>query len=134
VAAIHPFSKLLRHVMLIVDFNRRVMARHRDARKSLFITELVWPSSQGRLRRASDFDITERDQARLLSAAYRELARRRLRQRIAGVYWATWMTRDRSRTEAFDYAGLSQLLAGERLRRKPAFFAYKATARRLQGR
>jgi polysaccharide biosynthesis protein PslG len=132
--AVHPFTRLLPDVVRIVRYNRTVATRFGDARKPMLVTELTWPSSKGRIRRPSAFDRTERNQATLLDAAFRALAVRRVKLRIRSVYWATWLTRDRSRTDAFDYTGLSALSANGRIRRKPAFYTYRATARRLEGR
>ncbi len=132
-AAVHPFTRLLPDVLRILRYNRTIMRRYGDGAKQMIATEVTWPSSKGRIRRPSAFDRTERNQATILSAVFRALARERLRLRLRSVYWATWTTRDRSRTDAFDYAGLNALLPGGRIRRKPAFYAYRATARALQG-
>jgi hypothetical protein len=132
--AVHPFTRLLPDVLRIVRYNRTVAKRFGDGRKPMLVTELTWPSSKGKIRRPSAFDRTERNQATLLDAAFRALAARRVKLGIRRVYWATWLTRDRSRTDAFDYTGLSALRPNGRIRRKPAYFAYRATARRLEGR
>jgi hypothetical protein len=132
--AVHPFTRLLPDVVRIVQFNRTIATRFGDARKPMLVTELTWPSSKGRIRRPSAFDRTERNQATLLDAAFRALAVRRVKLGIRAVYWATWLSNDRSRTDAFDYTGLSALRANGTIRRKPAFYAYRATARKLEGR
>jgi polysaccharide biosynthesis protein PslG len=132
-AAIHPFTRLLPDVLRILRFNRTIMRRYGDAAKWMIATEVTWPSSKGRIRKPSAFDRTERNQATLLSALFRALAAERRALRLRSVYWATWMTPDRSRTDAFDYTGLNAQLSRERIRRKPAFFSYRATARALQG-
>ena len=64
---------------------------------------------------------------------FRLLARDRARYGLRAVYWATWLSRDRSRTDAFDYTGLSAIRRDGTVRRKPAFFSFRATARLLQG-
>jgi hypothetical protein len=133
VAAVHPFTRLLGDVSRIMRYVRTTMARYGDTRKPVTITELTWPSSLGRVRRPSDFDVSEREQARLLSAVYRRLAADRARLRLRSVHWADWLSDDRSRTDAFDYTGLSALRPSGSIRRKPAFFAYRSTARALRG-
>jgi hypothetical protein len=132
--AVHPFTRLLPDVVRILRYNRSAAARFGDAAKPMLVTELTWPSSKGRISKPSAFDRTERNQATLLDAAYRTLAARRVELRIRGVYWATWTSNDRSRTDAFDYTGLSALLANGGVRRKPAFYAYRTTARKLKAR
>jgi hypothetical protein len=131
--AVHPFTRLLPDVLRILRYNRQVMNRHGDAGKPMVATEVTWPSSKGRVRPPSAFDRTERDQAALLITVFRRLAAERARLRLRTVYWATWTTHDRSRTDAFDYTGLSAELPNGTLRRKPAFFAYRTIARSLEG-
>jgi hypothetical protein len=131
--AVHPFTRLLPDMLRIVRYNRQVASRHGDARKPMLVTELTWPSSQGKIRRPSAFDRTERTQASLLAAAFRALARERGPLGIRGVYWASWLTADRSRTDAFDYTGLSVLRRNGTVKRKPAYFSFRATARLLEG-
>lgn len=132
-AAVHPFTRLLPDVVRILRYNRTTMRRYGDGAKWTIVTEVTWPSSEGRVRPPSHFDRTERNQATLLAAVFRVLARERVRLHLRSVYWATWMTEDRSRTDAFDYTGLNALLSSGAIRRKPAFYSYRATARRLQG-
>jgi hypothetical protein len=109
------------------------MNRHGDARKPMIATEVTWPSSEGRIHPPSAFDRTERTQAILLSSVFRRLALERVRLGLRTAYWATWTTEDRRRNDAFDYTGLSQVLPNGKLRRKPAFFAYRTIARSLEG-
>lgn len=131
--AVHPFTRLLPDVLRILRYNRQVMNRHGDARKPMVATEVTWPSSQGRVHPPSAFDRTERDQATLLVTVFRRLAAQRARLGLRTVYWATWTTKDRSRTDAFDYTGLSAQLSNGTLRRKPAFSSYRTVARSLEG-
>jgi hypothetical protein len=130
---VHPFTRLLPDVLRILRYNRAVARRFHDGAKPMYVTELTWPSSKGRIRKPSAFDRTERNQASLLDAAFRTLAKQRGALKIRRVYWATWLTRDRSRTDAFDYTGLSALKSNGKVKRKPAYFAFRATARLLEG-
>jgi hypothetical protein len=132
-AAIHPFTRLLPDVLRILRYSRMVMARNGDTRKGMLATEVTWPSSRGRIHPPSAFDRTEAEQAALLKSVFRRLAGERVRLRLHSVYWATWSTRDRSPTDAFEYTGLSRLMPDGTMRRKPAFFAYRAVARELRG-
>jgi hypothetical protein len=133
VMAVHPFTRFQFDVFRILRYNRTVMRRNGDGRKPMIVTELTWPSSKGRVRRPSPFDRTERGQASILAETYRILARDRARYGLRAVYWATWLSRDRSRTDEFDYIGLSALRRNGTVKRKPAFFAFRATARLLEG-
>lgn len=132
-AAVHPFTRLLPDVLRILRYNRTVMRRHGDGAKWMLATEVTWPSSQGRVRPRSAFDRTERGQALLLASLFRALARERRALRLRAAYWATWMSDERSRTDAFDYTGLNARLPSGAIRRKPALRAYRDTARALQG-
>jgi polysaccharide biosynthesis protein PslG len=132
--AVHPFTRLLPDVLRILRYNRAVAKRYGDARKPMLVTELTWPSSLGKVKtRHIDLDRSERNQATLLDAAYRAIAARRGKLGIRAVYWSSWLTRDRSRDDVFDYVGLSTLRRNGTVRHKPAFYAYKSVARRLQG-
>ena len=131
--AVHPFTRLLPDVLRILRYNRSVARRHHDGGKPMLVTELTWPSSQGRIRRPSAFDRTERGQASLLREAFRALARERGKLGIRAVYWATWLTPDRSRSDAFDYTGLSALRRNGTVKRKRSYFSFMATARLLEG-
>jgi hypothetical protein len=132
VVAVHPFTLYVRNVAAIVEKDRELMNAHGDRRKPLFLTEVSWPSAKGKAPLRYGYEVTERGQASRVSAALTYLARRRHRLGIERVYWYAWLTRDRDRTYPFDYAGLSRLGA-KRVVRKPAFFAYRRTALRLQG-
>jgi hypothetical protein len=132
-AAVHPFTRLLPDVLRILRYNRTTMRRYGDGDKPMVATEVTWPSSKGRVRPPSAFDRTESNQASILGALFRRLADHRKRLGLRAVYWATWMSEDRSRTDAFDYTGLNRLLRSGAVRRKPAFYTYRDTARALQG-
>ncbi|MDX6698085.1 MAG: polysaccharide biosynthesis protein PslG [Solirubrobacteraceae bacterium] len=132
-AAVHPFTRFLPDVLRILRYVRTTMRRHGDGDKPMVATEVTWPSSKNRIRPASAFDRTELNQATLLTALFHTLAAQRTSLGLRAVYWATWSSRDRSRTDAFDYTGLTRLMPNGRLRRKPAFYSYRSTARELQG-
>jgi hypothetical protein len=131
--AIHPFAIRPADVVRVLVKVRRVMARHGDARKPLEVTEIAWPSALGRVQSPSQFAVTPRQQAKRLTKVYTLLARKRQRLRLRTAYWYTWMTSDASSTVSFDYAGLIARDSKGRLRRKPAFFAFRKVARRLNG-
>jgi polysaccharide biosynthesis protein PslG len=131
--AVHPFTRLLPDVLRILRYNRAVARGFGDGGKPMLVTELTWPSSKGRVHPPSAFDRTQRGQASLLREAYRALAKRRVTLGIRAAYWATWLGDDRSRVDAFDYTGLSTLRRNGTIKRKPAYFSFRATARLLEG-
>ena len=130
--AIHPFTKRVEGVVTILERARAVMKQRGDASLPLLVTELSWPSAKGKTDVRYGIERDEQGQARQLRNAYRKLAANRERLRLRAAYWYTWMTRDRSRKEPFDYAGLSKLRDGEPVR-KPAYGAMREFALALEG-
>jgi hypothetical protein len=130
--ALHPFTRRPHDVLRIIERNRTVMERHRDRGKAIYLSELSWPSSRGRIPVRYGYETNERGQARRLTAALRLLARNRRRLGLRRVYWYTWLTRETHPDYPFDYAGLRRLHPG-RVRSKPAMRAFRRTALRLEG-
>jgi hypothetical protein len=129
--AIHPFSARVSNVMKILRLARAVMRRRGDVRKSLLVTELSWPSAKGRTTVKYGFETTERGQAARLRTALGAIAADRRRLRIAAVYWSSWLSYDRDPNYSFDYSGLRRL-DSDRVVAKPAYFAFRQVARRLE--
>ena len=130
--ALHPFTRRPHDILRIIERNRTVMGRHRDGRKPIYLSELSWPSSRGRIPVRYGYETNERGQARRLTAALRLLARNRRRLGLRRVYWYTWLTRETHPDYPFDYAGLRRLQPG-RVSSKPAMRAYRRAALRLEG-
>ena len=133
VAAVHPFTRDVAGVGLLLERARRTMAAHGDRRKPLLVSELSWPSAKGKVKFPYGYEMSERGQAARLASALPYLARRRRELGVERVYWYTWLTRETDRSYPFDYAGLRRL-EGDRVVAKPALAAYRRTALRLQGR
>jgi hypothetical protein len=131
VAAIHPFTLKLVNVMKILKWSRRAMRRHHDAHKPLVVSEMSWPSAQGKVSHYYGFEVTQKGEARKLTAAYKRLAHHRRQLHLDGVFWSTWLSRDRSRSYSFDYAGLLRYRHGRAIA-KPAYHAFKRVAHRLE--
>jgi hypothetical protein len=131
VAAFHPFTATVEGVETILERDRRVMAKYRDKRKPLWVTELSWTSAKGKTSVKYGNEQTERGQAKMLTGAYTMLAKERGRLRIGRVYWYTWLSRDKQRDYPFDFAGLSRVRK-KGVERKPALAAYRRVALRLQ--
>jgi hypothetical protein len=130
--ALHPFTRRPDDVLRIIERNRTVMARHRDGGKPIYLSELSWPSSRGRIPVRYGYETDERGQARRLTAALRLLAANRRRLGLRRIYWYTWITRETHPDYPFDYAGLRRLHPA-RVRSKPALRAYRRAALRLEG-
>jgi hypothetical protein len=132
VAAVHPFTLRVSGVLTILRRNRAVMRRNGDAKKPMVVTELSWPTAEGKVKTTYGFEVTEKGQAQRVETALPVLAENRRRLRLAGVYWYTWLTRDRNVDYPFDWAGLSRL-SGRTIVRKPAYRALRKTALRIEG-
>lgn len=133
VAAVHPFTESVRHVMLLIRNARTTMRRFGDGRKPLVITELSWPSAKGKTRYTYGFEVTPREQAARLRMAVRAIASERKALRIPAIYWSSWISYDRSKLYSFDYAGLLRIRHGKAIR-KPAFYAFRRVAAELRSR
>ncbi|MEA2439746.1 MAG: polysaccharide biosynthesis protein PslG [Thermoleophilaceae bacterium] len=132
VAAFHPFTAKVDGVKTILERDRKVMAKYKDSRKPLWVTELSWTSSKGKTTINYGNEQTEKGQGKMLAAAFNMLAKQRGRLRIGRAYWYTWLSRDRQRDYPFDWAGLSKIVKGK-IKGKPALTSFKRTALSLQG-
>jgi hypothetical protein len=127
-----PFTASAGGVIRILKLARRVMRRHGDARMPLWVTELSWPASKGRIKSRSPLQTTERGKAKRLARSYRLLARYRRdrRVRVSRAYWYTWSSSYED--QVFRFSGL-QRFDGDRFRRNPAYWAYVRAARKYEG-
>jgi hypothetical protein len=118
---------------------RSLMRRNRDARKPIWVTELIWPAARGRLPVRGRWTTNDRGMARRLTATYRLLRlnrRRGARVRVDRVYFYNWASSYRGDgvLPVFSYAGLLEYDGtSARAVRKPAFYAYVRSARRNEG-
>jgi hypothetical protein len=129
-----PFTLKVRNVVVLVERAHAVMRRHGDGSKPLLLTETSWPSARGvPMRRTFGYETTEKGQAAKLRALFRSLAARREQLRLGGIYFYTWMGRERDHSWPFDYSGLRRLELTGRTVSKPALKAYQQTAWRLDG-
>lgn len=83
--ALHPYSGSFRQLPGVVEEVRRVLRRHRDAGKGLWMTELGWSSQRPSPR--NSFAKGRRGQAAQLRGAFRLLRRNQARWRLRQVYW-----------------------------------------------
>jgi hypothetical protein len=132
VAAVHPFSRRVANVLKIVTLVRREMRHHGDARKQLVLSELSWSSGAGHSTFNYGWEMSERGQAERLAEAVTRLAARRRADRIAGIYWYTWLSPAIGGKDSFEYSGLRRLDAAGHAISKPALAAFRTVVRRLE--
>lgn len=129
VAAIHPYTSRPEGVIELVQRFRRVMRRHRDSRRELWITELGLPASKGQTRADNQrLQTTDAGMARFLTKTYALVARKR-RARSVGVgrvYWYTWASS--YCCNSFRYTGLVQYPSRDGVHEMPAYDAFRRTA------
>jgi hypothetical protein len=133
VATLHPYTASPDRVIRAARLFRAELRRHGDGRTPLWITELGWPASSGRVRSNSTLQTTDRGMADRLERAYALLARTR-RSGEVGVsraYWYTWASPYRG-GDIFGFAGLLRFDGGA-FSARPAYDAYVASARRHEG-
>jgi hypothetical protein len=133
IAAFHPFTAKVDGVKTILQRDRKVMSKHHDSKKTLWVTEMSWTSAKGKICKTCGFGIeqTEKGQAKNLAAVYNMLARNRGSMHIGRAYWYTWLSHDQMRGYTFDWAGLLRYRNGK-LTAKPALKAFRQTALTLQ--
>jgi hypothetical protein len=129
--AIHPYTGKPRNVVRLVEYARRVMARHGDGGRPVWITELSWPAAQGKVTGTPGFETTEAGQAERLREGLRRLARAHRSLRIERVYWYTWLSAEEG-ASAFGWSGLRRIRGGAVVSTR-SLSAFQAEARRLEG-
>jgi hypothetical protein len=132
ITAFHPFTHQVDGVKTILQRDRKVMAKYKDSKKPLWVTELSWTSSKGKTSVLYGNEEDEKGQAKNLTAAYTMLAKLRVKMRIQRVYWYTWLSRDMADDYPFDWAGLSRITSGGDVRAKPALKAFRTIALKLE--
>jgi polysaccharide biosynthesis protein PslG len=135
VAAMHMYTGQPENVAEGVRLFRRVMKRHGDGRKPIWLTEFGITASKGRTtapRYQRTLRTTDDGMASFLYKAYRELVRRHEKLRLARAYWYTWASSYESGAPIFSFSGLNRYADG-RFEAKPALERYRASARRDEG-
>jgi hypothetical protein len=138
VAAVHPFTARPDGVLTITGYVRKVMRRHGDGARPLWLTELNRPASDGKVKPDQGLDTTDAGMARWLKAVYRKLATERRDRRVGAqrAYWYSWATEyaPQGGDDMFSFAGLFSYNGGfDQPVRKPAYRAFVKTARKLEG-
>jgi arabinogalactan endo-1,4-beta-galactosidase len=125
--AVHPFTATPQGVITILEKMRAVMNKNGDRHKPLMVTELSWPSAEGKSTQHFGIETTEAGQARNVAAVLPMLAANRRRLGLTAFYYSTWMSRDRCCDRSFEYAGLYRY-AGGKITPKPAAKAFRREA------
>jgi hypothetical protein len=108
IAALHPYTGSAGRVVKAARLFRAVLKKHGDARKPVWITELAWPASKGKVkppRGLAALPTTARGMATRLTRAYRLLRKTRVVQR---AYWYTWASAYENDDGIFDFTGLER--------------------------
>jgi polysaccharide biosynthesis protein PslG len=146
VVAVHPFTNDPRSAKRTIDNTveivRRVrtqMRRFGDRRKPIFLTEMTWPASVGKIPRSAllGLETTSKGQVKRLKAAYARFARLRSELRVTEAHWYSWSSEYNSvgaeSVMSFRYVGLVRSEGELVFRAMPLLGTYKRLAARYQG-
>lgn len=132
-------AQSVRRSVAVVGRVRAVMRHYGDARKPIWVTEVTWPASQGRVPKKdlAGFETTASGQAKRLSAYYAYIATHHSAG-ISRAFWYTWATSYNKRTTngltpTFAYSGLTRWTPGSPFRRLPVLVAYERAAAKYEG-
>jgi hypothetical protein len=127
-----------RSIVLVAKV-RAVMDRFGDAHKPIWVTEVTWPASLGKLKRGQydGFETTASGQVKRLSAYFARIASHR-RAGIARAFWYSWASSYSTKgylptTPTFQYSGLTRWSPGQQFVSLPALAAYQRVAERYEG-
>jgi hypothetical protein len=130
IAALHPYTGSAGRVVKAAQLFRAVLKKHGDGGRPLWITELAWPASKGRVKPPQGLaalPTTDRGMATRLTRAYRLLKRSRIVQR---AYWYTWASAYKRSDGIFGFTGLERYdPATGSFKPTPALRAFRAIAR-----
>jgi hypothetical protein len=141
-SALHgqPAKAAVDRNLQIYDRVRKVMARHGDAKKPIFNTEVTWTAALGKVAKKylAGFETTPQGQANRMTAYFERVAKD-TKLRIKRVYWYTWFSgytpaKSFNNIPTFQYAGLTAHSAvGKPFTKKPLLTAYAKVAAKLEG-
>jgi hypothetical protein len=130
VAALHPYTGSAGRVVKAARLFRAVLQKHGDGRKAVWITELAWPASKGRIKPPKGLaalPTTDRGMATRLTRAYQLLKKTHVVQR---AYWYTWASAYKKADGIFGFTGLERYNpASGRFTATPALRAFRMVAR-----
>ena len=138
VLAINPFGVNFTDVTYILNKVRHVMAVNHDSRKPIWLTELTWLASKGKIHPSDNLGLetTTAVQQASLKHAYLYFAKHK-EVGVRRVYWYSWVTSYKpigvlGSQPSFEYAGLN---AGDANSITPMHLlsVFRAVARKLEG-
>lgn len=130
IAALHPYTGSAGRVVKAVKLFRAVLKKYGDATKPVWITELAWPASKGRVKPPKGLEAlptTDKGMATRLTRAYKLLRRSRL---VSRAYWYTWASEYRKSDGIFGFTGLQRFNPDTgKFKATPALRAFRDVAR-----
>src|SRR3954470_6903769 len=132
VVALHPYTSTPSNALKLVRLARAEMRRRHDTKVAVWMTELSWPASVGKVDGPRGFTTTDAGQAARLRQGLDLLVRNRRKLRIGQVDWYTWLSEEGASASTFNYSGLRRIRAGQ-LVDSPALATFRSEARRLEG-
>lgn len=130
ISALHPYTGSAGRVLKAVKLFRAVLEKHGDVKKPVWITELAWPASKGRVKPPKGLEslpTTDRGMATRLTRAYKLLVRSRL---VTRAYWYTWASEYRKSDGIFGFTGLQRYDPGTgKFTATPSLRAFRNVAR-----
>ena len=85
-AAVHPYATRPKDAVTAVREVRKIMARFKDKRARVWITEIGWATGGTR----TPLTVSRKRQAAYLRQTFRKLAKSRRKYKLAGVVWYSW--------------------------------------------
>jgi len=120
IAALHPYGPFLPDVRHWIKKTRKVMKKHGDRRKPLWLTEIAWGSDHPD---RYGFNKGKRGQARMLKRAFKDIYQHRHRWGVKRLFW--FQLRDpKSGNPHCSFCGSAGLLKHSG-KKKPAWRAFK---------
>jgi hypothetical protein len=115
--ALHPYVSDAGAITAEIENLRRVMRVHHDSSTPIYVTELGWGSASDESR----WEKGPYGQARELNQAFSLLTANRLRWRIGGVWWFSWL----DQSDACQFCDSAGLLTESR-EAKPSWYSFNA--------
>ena len=133
--AVHPYTDTASGAVKILQMVRAVLDANGARQAPIWVTEAGWPSARGKSKVLSQHQgwiTTPAGEAAKVAQLYRVFASKAASLKLARAYWYTWISRDRSTSNAWDYAGLRSVARTGSFTNKPALAAYRAVALSLR--
>jgi hypothetical protein len=126
--ALHPYTSTPANIIRLVRLARTESRRFHDGRVPIWLTEISWAASRGKVKGLPGLVTDDRGQAARLRKVLPRLAKVRKKWRIQKVIWYTWLSREGSENP-FDWSGLRRL-RDDRIVSAPALKVFRRFAHR----